>query len=252
VDALDLTATVYDEVAAEVSTNALPRIRDVLGIFQLRGDDVFKRIQVLSGGEKARVSLAKILLSSFNFLMMDEPTNHLDMASRDALEQALADYDGTLLIISHDRYFLDKLVHRVIEIKDHQIKQYEGNYSDYLARRESEQKVEVKSNDKPKVITGSKKTKEQKRLEAEARQAISKDRNRLTNEIVLLETKIDELEKRKIEIELQMANPETYQKGGLAISLPYEYTRVKTELHDCYERWEKAQVELEEILEYIA
>ncbi len=252
VDALDLNATVYDEVAAEVSTNALPKIRDVLGIFQLRGDDVFKRIQVLSGGEKARVSLAKILLSSLNFLMMDEPTNHLDMTSRDALEQALANYDGTLLIISHDRYFLDKLVHRVIEIKDHQIKQYEGNYSDYLSKRESVQQKEINSTEKVKTFFGNKKTKQQKRLEAQARQVISKDRNRLTNEIELLETKIGELEKRRIEIEQQMANPATYQKSGLVTSLPYEYTRLKEQLQEFYERWEKAQVELDEILEYIA
>ena len=252
VDALDLNAKVYDEVAAEVSTNALPRIRDVLGVFQLRGDDAFKPIEVLSGGEKARVSLAKILLSPVNFLMMDEPTNHLDMASRDALEQALSDYDGTLLIISHDRYFLDKLVHRVIEIKDHQIKQYEGNYSDYLAKRESEQRKEVKSKHKPRILTSNKKTKEQKRLEAETRQAISKDRNRLTKEIESIEIQIEQLEKRKVEIENQMANPGTYQNSGLAISLPYDYTRVKDELQACYDQWEKAQVDLEEILKQIA
>jgi ATP-binding cassette subfamily F protein 3 len=252
VDALDLNATVYDEVAAEVSTNALPRIRDILGVFQIRGDDVFKQIEVLSGGEKARVSLAKILLSSVNFLIMDEPTNHLDMASRDALEQALADYDGTLLIISHDRYFLDKLVHRVIEIKYHQIKEYEGNYSDYISKRESDQKEEINSTDKAKTVSGSKKTKEQKRLEAEARQAISKDRNRLTKEIESLEGKIVELEKRKVEIENLMANPETYQKSGLAMSLPYEYTRMKEELQACYDRWESAQMELEEILKNIS
>jgi len=252
VDALDLNATVYDEVAAEVSTNALPRIRDILGVFQIRGDDVFKQIEVLSGGEKARVSLAKILLSSVNFLIMDEPTNHLDMASRDALEQALADYDGTLLIISHDRYFLDKLVHRIIEIKYHQIKEYEGNYSDYISKRESDQKEEINSTDKAKTVSGSKKTKEQKRLEAEARQAISKDRNRLTKEIESLEGKIVELEKRKVEIENLMANPETYQKSGLAMSLPYEYTRMKEELQACYDRWESAQMELEEILKNIS
>ncbi len=252
VDALDLNTTVYDELASHVSPDFISRIRDILGAFQIRGDEVFKRIEVLSGGEKARVSLAKILLSSVNFLIMDEPTNHLDMVSRDALEQALADYNGTLLIISHDRYFLDKLVQRIIEIKDHQIKEYEGNYSDYLAKRGSEQKGEVKIKDNPKAITGSKKTKEQKRLEAKARQAISKVRNRLTKEIESLETKIDELEKKKAKIENQMANPETYQNSGLAMSLPYEYTRVKEELKTCYDRWEKVQIEFEEILKLIS
>ena len=252
VDALDLTATVYDEVAAHIAPNFMPKIRNILGLFQLRGDDVFKRVGVLSGGEKARVSLAKILLAPVNFLIMDEPTNHLDLASREALEQALAGYDGTLLIISHDRYFLDKLVHRVLEISDHHIKEYEGNYSDYLSRRESEQQQDNPWPDKPKGNNGSRKTKEQKRVEAEARQAISKDRNRLTREIESLELQIESLENKKAEIENQMAEPETYQQTGLAASLPYEYERVKDELQRCYDRWEKAQVELEDILKQLA
>ncbi len=252
VDALDLNATVYDEVASHTSPDKLSRIRDILGLFQIRGDEVFKRIEVLSGGEKARVSLAKILLAPVNFLIMDEPTNHLDMVSRDALEQALSDYDGTLLIISHDRYFVDKLVHQIFEIEDRQIKQYEGNYSDYLAKRETEQQEQSKFKDKPKNIAGSKKTKEQKRLEAEARQAVSKDRNRLTNEIELLETKIAALEKRKSEIENLMANPETYKNNELATTLPHEYSRIQEELQSCYDRWEQAQVELDEVLKAIS
>jgi ATP-binding cassette subfamily F protein 3 len=251
VDALDLNATVYDEVTSHTSPDKLSKIRDILGVFQIRGDDVFKRIEVLSGGEKARVSLAKILLSPVNFLIMDEPTNHLDMASRDALEQALSDYDGTLLIISHDRYFLDKLVHRVVEIKDRQVKEYEGNYSDYLAKREANLQEQIKVKDKSKNITGNKKTKEQKRIEAEARQAISKDRNRLTNEIERLEAKIAALEKRKSEIENLMANPDTYKNSELATTLPFEYSRIQEELQSSYDRWEQAQVELDEVLKKI-
>ncbi len=251
VDALDLNATAYEEVTSKTASGNIPRIRDILGLFQLRGDDVFKRIEVLSGGEKARVSLAKILLSPVNFLMMDEPTNHLDIASRDALEKALADYDGTLLIISHDRYFLDKLVHRIIEVKDHYIKEYEGNYSDYLAKRAAEPKEPVILTKPPKTIPATRKTKELKRLEAEARQMISKERNRVSQEISGIESMIAELENRKIEIENLMANPTTYKETELAISLPQEYSRIKNELQACYDRWDKKQMELEEILKKI-
>jgi len=253
IDALNGKATIYDEVASVTSVDRIPYIRDVLGIFQFRGDDVFKPIEVLSGGEKARVSLAKILLSPVNFLMMDEPTNHLDIASRDALEQALLEYDGTLLIISHDRYFLDKLVHRVIEIKDGSVKQYEGNYSDYLAKRAEESPAPQlhQPQEKPVSLPAGRKTKEQRRREAEARQAMSKDRNRLTRQIESLEKKIASLEARKNEIEALMANPATYQDTALATSLPYEYSQVQDELSVCYNQWEQAQLELEDVLKRI-
>ncbi|HEX9973843.1 MAG TPA: ATP-binding cassette domain-containing protein [bacterium] len=249
IDTLDLNNTVYDEIASSVSMNYLPRIRDILGVFQIRGDDVFKRIRVLSGGEKARVSLAKILLSPVNFLMMDEPTNHLDMASKEALEEALSEYDGTLLIISHDRYFLDKLVHRVIEVKDHALYQYEGNYSNYLEKRQAQQEAIEMSKAENQPESASKKSKEQKRLEAEARQSVSKDRKRLTKEIEEIERQIEKLENRKAEIELLMAKPETYQNSNLAASLPYEYARVKDDLQKCYEHWETAHVALDELLQ---
>lgn len=248
VETLNLNATVYDEVASTVSKSLFPRIRDILGIFQFSGDDVFKKIEVLSGGEKARVSLAKILISPVNFLIMDEPTNHLDIVSKQALEQALRSYDGTLLLISHDRYFLDKLVHRVIEIKDHHIREYEGNYSDYLSRREAEADTLADEDEKPRTGSKSRKSKEQKRLEAEARQSVSKKRSALNKEIHLLENEIGELETRKESLEQEMADPETYKNGEQAASLQKEYTELKENLKKKYSRWESANLELEEIL----
>jgi ATP-binding cassette subfamily F protein 3 len=131
-------------------------------LFGFHGDDAFKPIRVLSGGEKARVSLTKILLSPVNFLIMDEPTNHLDIRSKEALEKALVDYDGTLIIISHDRYFLDRIVNKVIEVKDKRIKQFEGNYSDYLIKRQmainDSLARETTKNAAKKLPTPSKKT----------------------------------------------------------------------------------------------
>ena len=251
IDALNMEATVLDQVSASVTTNLIPRVRDVLGIFQLRGDDVFKKIKVLSGGEKARVSLAKILLSPVNFLIMDEPTNHLDMASKEALEDALVGYDGTLLLISHDRYFLDKIVSRVVEIKNHSVRVYEGNYSDYLKKRQQQQNAAAEIEKKAAEMTPRKKSKEEKRREAEARQVVSKERNRLQSEISALEKRIDELENRKKEIEDDLVHPQTYQDGELAARLQKEYQNVKNELDELFNAWEKTQNDYEKLLEHL-
>ncbi|MBN1542801.1 ABC-F family ATP-binding cassette domain-containing protein [candidate division KSB1 bacterium] len=248
-DALNLDATVYEEIAASVSSGNFPRIRDVLGIFQFHGDDVYKPISVLSGGEKARVSLARILLSPANFLIMDEPTNHLDIRSREALEEALLQYDGTLLLISHDRYFLDRIVSRVVEIKEGQLSVFEGNYSDYLRRRE-ELLASSELDSKPSVsaATPGKKNKEQKRLEAQKRQSVSADRRLLEQTIVDLERAIERLEMEKVELENRLADPRTYQSGEEAAAVQREYNRVKQELADCLSRWEENSLNLDALL----
>jgi len=260
VETLDLESTVYDEVFNTAADNQRPRVRDVLGMFQFRGDDVYRRIGVLSGGEKARVSLTKILLSPVNFLIMDEPTNHLDVMSKDALEHALTHYDGTLILISHDRYFLDKIVSRVVELKDHRMIDYTGNYSDYLRHRDLATEADYvtststkktgtsDSKDSGNPVSPIKKTKEQKRLEAEARQAISKERNRLNRLIKKSETDIEDYETRKAELEFHLSLPETYENGGQVAELQKAYAQVKIELEGAYRKWEEAQLELEELM----
>lgn len=245
---LNLEKTVFEEVASTTPTNHIPKIREVLGIFQFHGDEIDKKIKVLSGGEKARVSLAKMLLSPVNFLIMDEPTNHLDMNSREALEQALAQYEGTVLLISHDRYFLDKLVNRVMEIKNGSLKEYPGNYSYYLEKREQELKETPESSQKSAPSQNKNSRKQQRRREAEARQAVSKRRNQLNKEIENFEEKINSLEREKSEIEEKMTQPQTYKEGDLIISLQKNHARIQTELEKLYKKWEEAKLELEEIL----
>lgn len=265
VEILDLENTVYEEVASTVATGLIPKIRDILGIFQFSGNDVYKKIKVLSGGEKARVSLAKILISPVNFLIMDEPTNHLDKFAREALERALVQYNGTLLLISHDRYFLDKIVNRTIEIRSGSILEYDGNYSYYLQKRESvrirqpistpEAASASTAKQGPLQVSkapGGKKTKEQKKLEAEARQAVSSERNRLQREVEKLEEQIDQLEKRKQELETQMAHPHTYNDSELAVRLQKEYAAVNKELLICNREWEQVSTQLEEIIRLIS
>ncbi len=251
ISALDLESAVYDEVLKTAADKHIPRIREVLGVFLMSGDDVTKKIKVLSGGEKARVSLAKILLSPVNFLIMDEPTNHLDLPSVEALESALNNYKGTLLMISHDRYFLDKLVHRVAEVKGRYIEEYTGNYSYYLEKRnfESESQTQAK-NIAPPQISG-RKTKDQKRTEAEARQAVSKRRNKLQTEVDSLELKINTLEAKKSEMEQRLAKPETYKDSSSSVTLQKDYASVKKELGKSYKNWESFKLELENLLDQL-
>ncbi|MFC2167941.1 ATP-binding cassette domain-containing protein [Acidobacteriota bacterium] len=245
---LDLESTVYDEVLKTAADKHIPRIREVLGVFLMSGDDVTKKIKVLSGGEKARVSLAKIILSPVNFLIMDEPTNHLDMPSVEALESALDTYKGTLLMISHDRYFLDKLVHRVAEVKNRTLEVYTGNYSYFLEKRNYELESKKQTKDIVSLKPVSRKTKEQKRAEAESRQAVSKKRNQLQKEADLLEFKINKLEAEKNEMELLLANPETYKDSSSSVALQKDYASVKKELDKSYESWESVRLELEDLL----
>jgi ATP-binding cassette subfamily F protein 3 len=248
-DMLDPDATVYDAIFSSAAESHIPRIRKVLGAFQFSGDDVFKKIKVLSGGEKARVSLAKILLSPINFLIMDEPTNHLDLISVEALEQALIHYEGTLLLISHDRYFLDKIVGRIIELEGGQLTEYMGNYSDYLAKRKSMPAEAARAETKGRSRAISWKTKDQKRLEAEARQSISRERNRLEQEITRIEEEIDRIETLMREIEGKLAHSATYQNGKRVAQYRQEYNCLKKDLEESFARWEKDKLELEELLD---
>ena len=245
---LDLESTVYDEVLKTAADKHIPRIREVLGVFLMSGDDVTKKIKVLSGGEKARVSLAKILLSPVNFLIMDEPTNHLDMPSVEALESALDKYKGTLLMISHDRYFLDKLVHRVAEVKDKHLEEYTGNYSYYLEKRNIESENRTQAKESPSRQISGRKTKDQKKAEAESRQAVSKKRNRLQREVDSLERKINTLEAKKIEMEKSLVKPETYKDSSYSVALQKDYASVKKELEKSYKNWESFKLELEDLL----
>ncbi|HFE63265.1 MAG TPA: ATP-binding cassette domain-containing protein, partial [Caldithrix sp.] len=248
IDQLNLENTVYNEVLSAAAANSVEKIRDVLGIFNFSGDDILKKIKVLSGGEKARVSLVKILLSPVNFLIMDEPTNHLDLSSRQALENALAEYGGTLLLISHDRYFLDKLVHRVFELKEGRLQSYEGNYSDYLQKRE-ERRVEYISEIRGKTAPSSReKIKEKKRREAEARQAISRERKTLEQEIRTIENRLNKLEQQKTDLENQMADPASYGNSEKAARMQIAYTATTQELEQLYLSWETVQMQLEELM----
>jgi len=259
VDALNLNNTVYEEILSTAAINVVPKIKDILGLFQFKGSDINKKISVLSGGEKARVSLAKILISPVNFLIMDEPTNHLDKESKRALEKALIGYNGTLILISHDRYFLDRIVSKVIEIKAHKLSEYTGNYSYYLKKRENVKYKNIKTNKDNTVIANNNKDediaidkKEKKRLEALARQRISKERNILTKTISEIEKKIIAFETREDEIKTLLSDNKTYEDKQLLVSLQKEISDIQKKLEANYNKWEINQKEYEKLLATIS
>ena len=253
-DTMDPGHNVLGTLDAVATGDIRKQLRTILGSFLFRGDDVFKSVGVLSGGEKSRLALARMLLKSSNFLILDEPTNHLDMNSKHVLMEALRNYEGTILIISHDREFLDGIVTKIIEVKDRNIKTYLGNCSYYLAKKEEEhiaaaKILNSKANGKkePQQSTARpKKTKEQKRLEAEARNRTYKSAKPLKDNIHKLEKKIKAAENRISEIQRQMTEPDFYKDSNNSAVITSEYKEIKEVLNGLYHDWMKDTNKLKE------
>jgi ATP-binding cassette, subfamily F, member 3 len=241
-ETLDGTATILDEVHALVPAEPQGFVRSVLGTFLFSGDDVEKRIGVLSGGERARVALAKLLLRPANLLLMDEPTNHLDLDSSEALIDALEGYPGTLVFVSHNTSFLNRLATHVWEVKDRRVTAYPGNLDDYLYHLSQESVEDERSDSEPPPGASRPHTeKERRRAEAEARQRRSQIEGPLKREIAALEARIAELEAELKEQEARMADPALYQDFAQARPLMEAHQAGKLELEQLYARWEAAQ-----------
>ncbi|HYW34337.1 MAG TPA: ABC-F family ATP-binding cassette domain-containing protein [Balneolaceae bacterium] len=238
-DELDLSKTVF-EIMREASHAATEtRIRTILGCFLFQGDDVFKKVSVLSGGEKSRLALARMLLSPANFLIFDEPTNHLDIQSKDILQQALKQYKGTFLIISHDVDFLDPIVDKVLEVRPDEAQTYLGNVSYYLRKKkEYETKNSANTEKQSRQDNDSLSRKEERRIEARKRQRKYDRLKPYKQKFERCETKIEELEARKAEIEDQMAQPDFYDDSERVKKISIEYEKLKAELVEIYAEWE--------------
>ena len=236
---LDYTHTIWQEVSS-VPTRMLDiEKRNLLGAFLFSGDDIYKPISVLSGGEKARLALLKILMNDTNFLILDEPTNHLDMSTNELFQKALMEYSGTVLIVSHDRYFLDNLVERVIEIRNGKIYEYLGNYSYYYEKRQMQ--LENNHNDLPisdEDKSLSYKSRDQKRIEAEERNRLSRLKKEIQHRIHPVEETISELEKRKIENETLLCDPLILKDSEKVRSLLKELGEIKENLAHLMTEWE--------------
>lgn len=230
---LNMENTVFDEVYDEYPTLTVTQIRNALAAFLFKGEEVFKEIKKLSGGERARVELAKLMLKSVNFLIMDEPTNHLDIESREALEAALTDYDGTMLMVSHDRYFINKLADRIIYMNEDGLVSYNGGYDYFLEHRKAEVEEEV-AKEQPKNLD----YKEQKRLEAQKRKTI--------NRFKKVEELIGEAEAEIEEKSKGFEDPKVATDFVLAADLQKEIDAINEKLEELLAEWEELQTEIEE------
>lgn len=223
--------TVIDEVWDEYPNLTQTEIRNALAVFLFRGEDVFKEIHKLSGGERARVELVKLMLKSVNLLIMDEPTNHLDIESREALEKALSSYDGTMIMVSHDRYFINKLADRILYLTSNGLESYDGDYDSFQSR------LQVKE-EKKSVTKGQIDYKEQKRLESEKR--------KILNRYKKVEELISDNEDKIAEISKELENPQIatdYVKAG---EITEKITTLEEETELLMEEWEQLQTIIEE------
>jgi len=260
---LNYDRTIWEEVNLVGTRSNDQQRRNLLGAFLFSGDDVYKKISVLSGGEKSRLALLKILLEDTNLLILDEPTNHLDIKTKEVFQNALLSYGGTILIVSHDRFFLDNLVGRVFELRDGLCHQYNGNYSWFIEKRRemmaspsapqidstplsvSAPPVEIPNHDSNPQEMKGKKTKEEKRLEAEERNRISKATAQLKRELGKTETRISLLEGKKREIEGALCETEIYQQPERIKQMNLDLKAIETELEDLYYAWNDLTLKIE-------
>ena len=211
-------------------------LRGVLGSFLFTGDDVYKKIKVLSGGEKSRVALAKTLISEANFLLLDEPTNHLDMQSVNILIQALEQYEGTFIVISHDRYFVENVATKIWYIEDFQLKEYPGTYHEYEQWQDDRAKAaKLNGNASP---TPKAAPKPEPKAEAAPAKTSSPDQKKALRELADVEASIDKLEKELATYERQLADPKIYQNAAQLKDATMKFEQVKKELARQNDRWE--------------
>ncbi len=233
---LHMDKTIFDEISDDYPELTNTKIRNMLAAFLFTGDDVFKRIGDLSGGERGRVSLAKLMLSRANFLILDEPTNHLDISSKEILEKALNDYTGTLLYVSHDRYFINQTATRILDLVNHTFVNYIGNYDYYLEKRDE---LTAAYAGREETISSSVEVVSEAKLSwQEQKEAQARERKRL-NELKKTEECITGLEERDAEIDGLMMQEEVFTNSLRCQELANEKAAIAAKLEELYERWEE-------------
>lgn len=235
---LHMDKTIFEEISDDYPHLTNTQIRNMLAAFLFTGDDVFKMIGDLSGGERGRVSLAKLMLSEANFLILDEPTNHLDITSKEILEKALNDYTGTVLYVSHDRYFINETATRILDLVNQTFVNYIGNYDYYLEKKEALTAVYAGSGQSEDLSRAQEAVSESKLSWQEQKEAQAKERKR-QNDLKKTEERITALEERDAEIDTLMTQEEVYTNSVQCQELAAEKAAIQTELEELYIRWEE-------------
>jgi len=243
---MDGNKTVFKTIDDIATGSIRTRIRDILGAFLFSGEEIDKKVKVLSGGERSRLALVKLLLEPYNLLIMDEPTNHLDMRSKDILKEALLKYDGTLIIVSHDREFLDGLTNKVFEFSNRKIKESIGGIYDFLRRKkiESLRELEIK---RTGINTLQKKETSNKKKYIR-RKEYEKNLRKLERRVSKLESEIDILEKEIAEMDRVIASPKEFANYNSGKGFFIEYEKLKEKLSLKLKEWEESIAEIEEFI----
>ncbi len=251
---LEPTRTVWEEIFALAQDEPLSFLRGLLGAFLFSGEEVDKKVSVLSGGEKSRLVLAKMLMRPANFLLLDEPTNHLDIAAREVLERALQQFQGTIGFITHDRHLINAIANKVVEVQDGSLTEYLGNYDDYLYKKELEIKV-GESERGPGILLGkmgakersTRKDKEQKRTEAEARNLFYRETKELRERIQEIEGHLEAASRERELTATQLADPEVYRGGEKITELLKTHAAAKKRVEELTSKWEGLSQKLEDL-----
>ncbi len=252
-ESLDVNNTLLDELKMAGSAKLETELRSILGCFLFTGEDAFKKIKVLSGGEKSRVALAKVLISEANFLLLDEPTNHLDMASVNILIQALQQYEGTFVVVSHDRFFVSAIANKIWYIEDEQIKVFPGTYEEYevwqedrklagLTESTTSSKKESKAAPKPQVVS----------IDEATRKEAQRNLKKANQKVSEFEEEIAKLETQKAAIEKELADPAIYEDIHALKKANDAYQKCQDALNAKTEAWENAMLEVEELEKILA
>ncbi len=239
-DFLDENKSVLQCIEDAANTETSPKVRDILGSFLFSNEDVDKKIKVLSGGERARVALCKLLLDPINLLIMDEPTNHLDMTSKDILKRALKSYDGTLILVSHDRDFLQGLTEKVYEFKNKNIKEYIGDINAFLQERDLSDFKELERKEKK----STKKLKQKEQLSYQQKKDEAREKRKLQNRINKLEKKIEKLEKELKQLDKKLADAEKFKELSQNPDFFSKYEQKQKKMKDLEQNWENMNLKL--------
>ena len=241
-EALNLSHTILEEMTTCGSGKTELELRSLLGCFLFSGDDTDKKIKVLSGGEKARVALAKVIAGKSNFLLLDEPTNHLDMHSVELLAEALRKYEGTYILVSHDRYFIAQTANKIWEIEDHQIKEFKGTYDEWVEWKERMKKLQQNQTQQEKVTAPVIVALVQQKVPEIKHSSLSRDEQkelqRLQKQIAKLEEKIKEKDAEKTKIELELSSPDSYANMQKFNELDKKYHSIQLELNNMNTEYE--------------